>query len=113
MEALLVSSLRFSRFSSCFIRIPNEWVRQATSSNDEVVIYELNSVETACQAFVSWSHETTQGDYIEINSQFAELCGFHEGEEVTAERRCNVHPAEQVAMQTLSLRRLRKACRMQ
>lgn len=103
MDALLVTFLRFSRFSSCFVRIPNKWVREATSSNDEVVIYELNSVETACKAFVSWNLETTQDDYIEINAQFAELCGFREGEEVTAERRGNVHRAEQVAVQTSSL----------
>lgn len=103
MEALLVATLRFSRFSSCFIRIPKEWARQATNFNDDVVIYELSSAQTACKAFVSWNHETTHDDCIEISTQFAELCGFCDGEEVTAERRGNVHCAEQVAVQTSSL----------
>lgn len=103
MDALLVAPLRFCDFSSCFIRTPKEWGREATSFNDDVVTYELNSVELPCKAFVSWNHETTHDDCIEINAQFAELCGFRDGEEVTAERKGNVHRAEQVAVQTSSL----------
>lgn len=103
MDALQVAKLKFSRCQTCFISIPREWLRLATSSNEEVVVYEISAPQGDTVTHACWSGTTTDDNTVEINDCFAHHCGLRHDQEVFVQRICeSVHRAREVKIRPSS-----------
>lgn len=104
-----MAKLKFSRCQTCFISIPQEWLRLATSSNEEVVIFEISSTQGDTVTHACWSGTTTDDNTVEINDCFAHHCGLRHDQEVCVRRICEtVHHAREVKIRPSSATDFRK-----
>lgn len=103
MHALQVAKLKFSSCHTCFISIPRQWSRQATSPNEEVVVYEISSPQENEVIYACRSGTTTNDNTVEINDRFALHCGLRDGQEVLIRRRHEaIHRAREVKVRPSS-----------